>query len=224
MKIVRTTLAVLAVLALVLVISAQQPAGKPARIAATDPALRLKMYDKHLEMEKTSAFKDAKWQFLGPVNVSGRCVDIAVVAPKGKSYTMFVATASGGLWKTVNEGTTWQPVFEKGPSTAIGAVALAPSDPNIVWIGTGEANIFRSSQSGIGVYKSVDGGKTWMPMGLAGTGTLIVFNKIDKVDRISLGRMADRYHASFISAAKREGIEGLVETIEALTGEQSDER
>jgi len=172
MKLVRTTLAVLAVLALVLVISAQQPAGKPARIAATDPALRLKMYDKHLEMEKTSAFKDAKWQFLGPVNVSGRCVDIAVVAPKGKSYTMFVATASGGLWKTVNEGTTWQPVFEKGPSTAIGAVALAPSDPNIVWIGTGEANIFRSSQSGIGVYKSVDGGKTWMPMGLAGTGTI----------------------------------------------------
>ena len=172
MKIVRTTLAVLAVLALVLVISAQQPAGKPARIAATDPALRLKMYDKHLEMEKTSAFKDAKWQFLGPVNVSGRCVDIAVVAPKGKSYTMFVATASGGLWKTVNEGTTWQPVFEKGPSTAIGAVALAPSDPNIVWIGTGEANIFRSSQSGIGVYKSVDGGKTWTPMGLAGTGTI----------------------------------------------------
>ncbi len=172
MKLVRTTLTALAVLALVMAIPAQQPAGKPARVTNTDSSLRLKMYEKQLEMEKVSAFKDAKWQFLGPVNVSGRCIDIAVVAPKGKSYTMFVATASGGVWKTVNEGTTWQPVFEKGPSTAIGAIALAPSDPNIVWIGTGESNIFRSSQSGVGVYKSVDGGMTWTPMGLAGTATI----------------------------------------------------
>jgi len=172
MKLARTVLTFPAVLALVLVIPAQTPSGKPARIAPADPAQRLKMFAAHLDMEKASAFKDAKWQFLGPVNVSGRCVDLAVAAPKGKTYTMYVATASGGLWKTVNEGTTWQPVFEKAASTAIGAVALAPSDANIVWIGTGEANIFRSSQSGVGAYKSVDGGTTWTPAGLAGTGTI----------------------------------------------------
>ena len=160
------------VLALVAAISAQQAGRRPARLANTDPQLRLKMYDQHLEMEKVSKFKDEKWQFLGPVNVSGRCTDIAVVAPKGRNYAMFVAAASGGVWKTENEGTTWEPVFENGPSTAIGCLALAPSNPNVVWIGTGEANIFRSSQSGVGVYKSVDGGKTWAPMGLAGTNTV----------------------------------------------------
>jgi photosystem II stability/assembly factor-like uncharacterized protein len=123
-------------------------------------------------MKLASPFKDLKWQFLGPKNVSGRCTDIAVVAPKGKNYTIYVATASGGLWKTDNEATTWEPVFDQAPSTAIGDVAAAPSNPNIVWIGTGEANIFRSSQAGIGVYKSIDAGKTWQHVGLADTYTI----------------------------------------------------
>jgi len=104
--------------------------------------------------------------------VSGRSIDIAVVAPRGKNYTMYVAAATGGLWKTENEATTWQPVFEQGPSTTIGDVTIAPSNPDIVWMGTGEANIFRSSQAGAGVYKSVDAGKTWQHMGLTGTYTI----------------------------------------------------
>lgn len=131
------------------------------RVTSSDPALRLKGFEQHQQMKLASPFKDLKWQFLGPKNVSGRCTDIAVVAPKGKNYTIYVATASGGLWKTDNEATTWEPVFDQAPSTAIGDVAAAPSNPNIVWIGTGEANIFRSSQAGIGVYKTTDGGKTW---------------------------------------------------------------
>jgi photosystem II stability/assembly factor-like uncharacterized protein len=123
-------------------------------------------------MKPASPFKDLKWQFLGPKNVSGRSIDIAVVAPRGKNYTVYVATATGGLWKTENEATTWQPVFEQGPSTTIGDVTIAPSNPNIVWMGTGEANIFRSSQAGAGVYKSIDAGKSWQHMGLTDTYTI----------------------------------------------------
>jgi len=147
-------------------------AEKPQRIINSDPELRLKGYEQQLEMKKNSPYKDLKWQFLGPVNVSGRCTDVAVVTPKGKNYAIYAATASGGLWKTENEGTTWGPIFENGSSVAIGDVAMAPSDPNIIWIGTGEANIFRSSQAGCGVFKSADGGKTWQHMGLIDTYTV----------------------------------------------------
>ncbi len=164
---------VLAVAMCILVSSAFAfQAKKPARVQSTDPALRLKGFEQHLEMKKNSPFKDLKWQFAGPTNVGGRCIDVDVVAPKGKNYTIYVASASGGLWKTENEGTTWEPVFEQAASTTIGDVSIAPSDPNIVWIGTGEANIFRSSQAGCGVYKSTDAGKTWQHIGLADTYTI----------------------------------------------------
>jgi len=155
--------------------AAPQKAGAPpaaARVTSTDPGLRLKGFDQHVSMAKASPFKELTWQFLGPKNVSGRSVDIAVVAPKGRSYTIYVATATGGLWKTDNEATTWQPAFDQGPSTTIGDVTVAPSNPKIVWIGTGEANIFRSSQAGVGVYKSVDEGRTWQHMGLSDTYTI----------------------------------------------------
>ncbi|MEW5982780.1 MAG: hypothetical protein AB1806_10475 [Acidobacteriota bacterium] len=148
------------------------PAQAPKVVSSTDPALRLKGFEAHEAMKASSPFKDLKWQFLGPKNISGRSTDIAVLAPRGRQYTIYVATASGGLWKTENEATTWQPVFEQGPATTIGDVAVAPSNPSIVWLGTGEANIFRSSQAGIGVYKSTDAGKTWQHMGLERTYTI----------------------------------------------------
>jgi len=141
-------------------------------ICCTDPTLRIRGFEKHMEVKNHSPFKNLNWQFLGPKNISGRSTDIAVVTPKGKNYTIYVATASGGLWKTDNEGTTWEPIFDQSPSTTIGDVTIAPSDSKIIWIGTGEANIFRSSQAGIGVYKSTDGGKTWKHMGLANTYTI----------------------------------------------------
>ncbi len=164
--VVRLTAAVGAV-SLVIFGAPQKGAG-PARVQSTDPALRLGGYSAHLEMEKTSPFNTLKWSHIGPVNVSGRCTDIAVVQPKGESYTIYVATASGGVWKTVNEGTTWEPVFERAASTSIGDIALAPSNPDIIWVGTGEANIFRSSQAGVGIFKSTDAGRTWRHMGLDG--------------------------------------------------------
>ncbi|MHC4489674.1 MAG: WD40/YVTN/BNR-like repeat-containing protein, partial [Planctomycetota bacterium] len=123
-------------------------------------------------MKKNTPFKDLKWQHVGPRNVSGRCTDIAVITPKGKNYTIYVATASGGVWKTENEGTTWEPIFDQEASTSIGDVTLAPSNNDIMFIGTGEPNIFRSSMAGSGVYKSTDAGKTWQHMGLTGTHTI----------------------------------------------------
>jgi photosystem II stability/assembly factor-like uncharacterized protein len=151
---------------------AQTKAAKPKVLQSTSPELRLKGFEEYKAMQAASKFKDLKWQFVGPTNVSGRVTDVAVVAPKGKNYTIYVASASGGVWKTENEGTTWTPIFENMVTAAVGDIALAPSDQNIVWVGTGEHNIFRSSQAGVGVFKSADGGKTWAHMGLADTNTI----------------------------------------------------
>lgn len=133
---------------------------------------RMAWYEKHVEMKETSAFKNLRWQFLGPTNTSGRVTDVAVTTPRGNTYAIYAATASGGVWKTENEGTTWKPVFEHGVSTSVGDVTISPSNQDIVWIGLGEANIFRSSMAGAGVYKSVDAGKTWQHMGLATAHTI----------------------------------------------------
>ena len=149
-----------------------QQAKKPKVLQSTNPELRFKGFEDYKAMQAASKFKDLKWQFIGPTNISGRVTDVAVVAPKGKNYTIYVATASGGVWKTENEGTTWAPIFENQVSAAIGDIALAPSDQNTIWVGTGEHNIFRSSQAGIGVFKSTDGGKVWSHMGLADTNTI----------------------------------------------------
>jgi photosystem II stability/assembly factor-like uncharacterized protein len=101
---------------------------------------------------------------IGPANMGGRVTAVAVV--EKRPATQYVATASGGLWKTVNNGTTWQPVFDREKTASIGDVAVAPSNPEVVWVGTGEANARNSVSRGDGVYKSLDGGKTWKNMGL----------------------------------------------------------
>lgn len=101
---------------------------------------------------------------LGPGHTGGRITDIAV-NPKNRSIR-YVATASGNVWKTVNAGTTWQPIFDDYGSFSIGVVTLDPNDPNVIWLGTGENNSQRSVGYGDGVYKSVDAGKSWQHMGL----------------------------------------------------------
>ncbi len=143
-----------------------------ASFVAAQSADRLDAHDRHLEMSKAPAFKELRWQFLGPNNVSGRVTDVAVPYPKGRNYSIYVATASGGVWKTDNEGTTWRPVFDQQASTSIGDVTIDPSNHEVVWVGTGESNIFRSSMAGTGVYRSADGGRTWKHMGLANTHTI----------------------------------------------------
>ncbi|PYP65627.1 MAG: hypothetical protein DMD26_10390 [Gemmatimonadetes bacterium] len=82
---------------------------------------------------------------------------------------IFVGTASGGVFRTLNNGTTWQPVFDAQPALSIGDIAIAPSDRNVIWVGTGEANNRQSSTWGDGVYRSLDGGTTWQNMGLRET-------------------------------------------------------
>ncbi len=139
---------------------------------------RLELFKKHQELKASSEFKDQHWQLLGPMNTSGRATDVAVVQPKGDNYTIYVATASGGVWKTTNEGVSWDPIFENEVTTSIGAIELDPKNQEVVWVGTGEPNIFRSSHAGCGIYKSTDGGGTWKNMGLESTNTIarIVIN------------------------------------------------
>jgi photosystem II stability/assembly factor-like uncharacterized protein len=153
-----------------------QAAGKvaPAVPAApvADAVFRVKAWDQFVALRGSSPFKDLKWQFIGPTSISGRVTDVAVANRKGKTRVIYVATASGGLWKTENEGTTFEPIFEQAASVQGGNVEVAPSDANVVWYGTGEANIFRSSNAGVGVFKSTNAGKTWQHMGLALTHTV----------------------------------------------------
>jgi len=127
---------------------------------------KLLMYQNHEEMRESSTFKDLHWQLIGPTNISGRCTDVEAVGPKGQNYTIWVATASSGVWKSINEGVSFEPVFEHQGTSTIGDLAIAPSNQEIVWVGTGEANIFRSSNPGCGVWKTVDGGESWTHMGL----------------------------------------------------------
>jgi photosystem II stability/assembly factor-like uncharacterized protein len=104
---------------------------------------------------------------IGPANMGGRIVDVAVVESDPK--TVYVAAASGGLWKTTDSGASWTPVFDGQSTLCLGAVAVAPSDPQVVWVGSGEGNPRNSVSWGDGVYKSVDGGHTWKNMGLKET-------------------------------------------------------
>ncbi len=111
-----------------------------------------------------SAIGAVRFRSIGPAVVSGRISDIAV-HPNDK-YTWFVAAASGGLWKTTNAGTTFTPIFDGEKSYSIGEVVIDPNNPNVIWVGTGENNAQRSVSYGDGVYKSIDGGRSWTNMGL----------------------------------------------------------
>jgi len=133
---------------------------------------RVALFSKQAEMKVQSPFKDLKWQYLGPENISGRCTDVEAVSPRGRNYIIWVGSATGGVWKSVNEGTTFEPVFEGMPTASIGDIAIDPQNTNVVWVGTGEANIFRSSNPGCGVIKTTDGGESWSLMGLENTSTI----------------------------------------------------
>jgi len=105
-----------------------------------------------------------KFRSIGPAITSGRISDFAVNPTNPKEY--YVATSSGGVWKTVNGGTTFIPLFDSQGSYSIGVVTMDPNNPNVLWVGTGENNNQRSVAYGDGIYKSNDGGKSWKHMGL----------------------------------------------------------
>src|ERR1700756_3412017 len=108
--------------------------------------------------------KNLELREIGPAVMGGRIDDFAVV--ESNPNIVFVGVAAGGVWKTTNNGTTWTPVFDKEAVSTIGDIAIAPSDPNVIWVGTGEPNNRQSSSWGDGIYRSLDGGKTWRNMGL----------------------------------------------------------
>ena len=155
----RIAVPVLAVVATPFITAIAQPprATQPAAV----PAQRLE-----------SAWPgSASWRHIGPASFGGRIDDIEA-APDNPSI-VFVGTASGGIFRSRNNGVTWDPVFDAyGTALSIGDIAIAPSDPNVVWAGTGEPNSRQSSTWGDGVYRSLDGGTTWKHMGLRETQTI----------------------------------------------------
>ncbi|HET7275416.1 MAG TPA: hypothetical protein VFI91_09660 [Longimicrobiaceae bacterium] len=110
-----------------------------------------------------------EWRSIGPANMSGRITDIEGVP--GTS-TFYVASAAGGIWKTINNGTTFRPLFQNERVISMGDIAIAPSDTSIIWAGTGEEDSRNSISPGGGIYKSTDGGLTWELMGLEETQTI----------------------------------------------------
>ena len=111
--------------------------------------------------------KSFSWRAIGPANMGGRVTDIDGVP--GDPSTFYVSGADGGIFKTTNGGVSFNPIFEKQRAYSIGALTIAPSDKNILWVGTGEGDPRNSVGYGWGVYKSIDGGMSWKHLGLKKT-------------------------------------------------------
>ncbi len=136
-------------------------------VAAHVTVDRMVSWEYHNRLKDESIFKDRQWRCVGPAFCGGRIESIA--CPAGNTSTIYVGVGSGNLWKTENNGSTWQPIFEHESTFAIGAVAVASTDPNVLWVGTGEVLMARSSYAGTGAFKSLDGGANWQHMGLVDT-------------------------------------------------------
>lgn len=159
---------VLCSLAAVVVTRAQSPAT-PRAPGPTTAAERAAAWRTHQQLAVASPFAALPWRVLGPAHQGTRVEAIAV--PSGSRNTIYVAPSDGNLWKTVNNGLTWTPVFDRESAFAIGDVAVAPSNADIVWVGTGvvQPRFAGYAYPGTGVFKSTDAGKTWTNMGLAET-------------------------------------------------------
>ena len=163
-------------------LSQDKDADKKAAAASAQPAKKDQKKDQKKDEKKDEAkdkdkdkdekkggmsadtFSGLKFRSIGPAVASGRVAAIAV-NPKNK-FEYYVGVASGGVWKTVNDGNTWTPVFDKEGSYSIGWVTLDSNDPAVVWVGAGESNSQRSVSYGDGIYRSDDGGKNWKNLGL----------------------------------------------------------
>ena len=152
----RPVLALVLTAVLTTALSAQRGSRKPApRQAAPLPA---------------DSLNNVKFRNLGPSVGGGRVTAVAGIS--GQPNVYYVGAAAGGVWKTTDGGNSWEAVFADQPTSSIGAIALAPSNPNLVWVGTGEANIRNDIVNGHGVFFSPDAGKTWRFMGLPGVGQI----------------------------------------------------
>ena len=150
---------------------AAPPATKSEEAARFHPpatgmpaAARLAGYERRLAMEKSTPFAGLKFRNVGPEIQGGRIVDLD--GPRNRPGTLFVAFASGGLFRTDNMGGSWTPLFDGESSMTLGAIAVGDAEGQVLWAGTGEANSSRTSYAGTGVFKSVDGGRSWTNTGL----------------------------------------------------------
>jgi photosystem II stability/assembly factor-like uncharacterized protein len=169
--IMKRPLAAIAIAAAVSLTAIDLPQAQQAAPAKADAEYLRKGYDAYRSMMQSSPYRAIPWQYLGPTNISGRATDIAV-ADGGGARRVYAAYATSGVWKTDDNGASWQAVFENQASTSIGDIAVAPSNPDLVWVGTGEANLFRASMPGVGIFKSTDGGRTFTHSGLTDTQTI----------------------------------------------------
>ena len=120
----------------------------------------------HAQQFDPALYKEMRWRSIGPFR-GGRSVAVAGVPSQPETY--YFGATGGGVWKTTDGGTTWGPLFDKQPVASIGAIAVAPSDPNTIYVGTGEACIRGNISHGDGVYKSTDAGASWTNIGLGDT-------------------------------------------------------
>ncbi len=141
-------------------LAAERPAPSPSATFAERQAA----WQRHQELDRESLFSGLEWRNIGPVVQGGRVVDIESVP--SEPYTFYVAYASGGLWRTTNNGVTFEPLFDDQPTIIMGDIELDPKHPQTLWVGTGENNSSRSSYGGYGVFRSDDAGATWRHMGL----------------------------------------------------------
>src|SRR5437870_11023320 len=149
-------------------------AGKhPTRITFVRPALfaavilaLLASYPAAAQQFDQNLFKGMKWRAIGPYR-GGR--SLAVAGVPGDPTVYYFGGVAGGVWKSTDAGSTWQPVFDKEGVSSIGSIAVAASDPNVIYVGTGEACIRGNISFGDGVYKSTDAGKTWKNVGMRET-------------------------------------------------------
>ncbi len=152
---------------------------------------RLEAFNQRQKLKSSSLLKNVKLRSIGPTVMSGRVVDVDV-SPADPTI-FYVAYASGGLWKTTNNGISFTPLFDNQPSITIGDIAVDWTDDEIIWVGTGENNSSRSSYSGTGIFKSTDGGKSFTNMGLSDihhTGRIIIHpNNPDIIWVAALGHL-----------------------------------
>jgi photosystem II stability/assembly factor-like uncharacterized protein len=160
-------LVVILLLAMTLAAS-QAQIRKPTPLStATSSAARQASWEQRLALNAASPFRGMSWRAVGPKAPGGRIESIDAVP--GDPSTIYLGVGSGNVWKTENGGLTWRPIFERESTFTIGALAVSRSRPGLIWVGTGESLMARSSFAGTGMFKSTDDGRTWKNVGLGET-------------------------------------------------------
>jgi photosystem II stability/assembly factor-like uncharacterized protein len=142
-------------------------AARPRPGAPSNESERMQAWERHQRLSEDSIFRALPWRSIGPIAQGGRLVDLEVAS--SDPYTFYAAYASGGLWRTTNNGLSFEPIFDHQATTVIGDIALDPTHAGRIWVGTGENNSSRSSYGGLGVFRSDDDGGSWQHVGLADT-------------------------------------------------------